>query len=192
MLGGTIPIPGRLIDNDQYFTENTFLGGYIVNNRGRGAEAYCTLDPSGYVDTIVVTKGGSGYRDSPAPTVDIGSRYYLGSAADAVVSKPTDPYMAYTGTGYVASVNIPYPPIGGTSFVTPPPITIVPDRTIAKIVGVDGNNTLIHDGPADFLQAYDEYSIYPSKRFVCEKWDVTSNFSGIQSITATFRQVLEP
>ena len=36
------------------------------------------------------------------------------------------------------------------------------------------------------------YTILPSKKYVCEKWDVSIPFEGIRSVSATFTKVFEP
>jgi hypothetical protein len=36
------------------------------------------------------------------------------------------------------------------------------------------------------------YTVYPYKKYTCEKWSSQETLSGIRTITATFTRVFEP
>ena len=45
---------------------------------------------------------------------------------------------------------------------------------------------------ADVLSSAEIYTIYPYKKYVCDKWSAQETLSGIRTITATFTKVFEP
>jgi len=44
----------------------------------------------------------------------------------------------------------------------------------------------------DILSSGESYTIYPYKKYTCDKWSVQENISGYRTITATFTKVFEP
>ena len=45
---------------------------------------------------------------------------------------------------------------------------------------------------ADIISSAEAYTLYPYKKYKCEKWSTQHNISGHQTITATFTKVFEP
>jgi phage-related protein len=45
---------------------------------------------------------------------------------------------------------------------------------------------------ADIMSSGETYTIYPYKKYTCEKWSSQETLSGIRTITATFTKVFEP
>jgi phage-related protein len=45
---------------------------------------------------------------------------------------------------------------------------------------------------ADIMASGETYTVYPYKKYTCEKWSSQETLSGIRTITATFTRVFEP
>lgn len=62
--------------------------------------------------------------------------------------------------------------------------------TTATVTAIDSATQLSLS--ADILSSAETYTIYPYKKYVCDKWGVVDNLTGVRTVTATFRQVIEP
>jgi phage-related protein len=62
--------------------------------------------------------------------------------------------------------------------------------TTTTVVGIDSATQL--SLATDILTSGEVYTIYPYKKYVCDKWSTVDSLSGVRSVTATFRQVFEP
>jgi phage-related protein len=62
--------------------------------------------------------------------------------------------------------------------------------TTTTVTAVDSATTL--SLAADIMASGETYSIYPYKKYTCEKWSSQETLSGIRTITATFTRVFEP
>ena len=60
----------------------------------------------------------------------------------------------------------------------------------ATVTAVDSTTQLTLS--SDIMASGETYTILPSKKYVCEKWDVSIPFEGIRSVSATFTKVFEP
>jgi len=70
--------------------------------------------------------------------------------------------------------------------------TIVTDAgaTTATVTAVDSATQLSLS--SDLMSSGEDYTIYPTKKYKCEKWTSTTPFLGVKSVTATFIKVFEP
>ena len=70
--------------------------------------------------------------------------------------------------------------------------TIVTDSgaSTATVTAVDSSTQLSLS--SDLMSSGEAYTIYPSKKYKCEKWTSTTPFLGVKSVTATFIKVFEP
>ena len=70
--------------------------------------------------------------------------------------------------------------------------TIVTDAgaATATVVAVDSTTQLTLS--SDLMSSGEDYTIYPTKKYKCEKWSTIIPFSGYRTVTATFVKVFEP
>ena len=62
--------------------------------------------------------------------------------------------------------------------------------TTAVVTAVDSGTQL--SLATDIMSSGETYTIYPYKKYVAEKWSTQNEVTGVVSVTATFRQVMEP
>jgi phage-related protein len=62
--------------------------------------------------------------------------------------------------------------------------------TTTTVTAVDSATVL--SLAADIMSSGETYTIYPYKKYTCEKWSSQETLSGIRTITATFTKVFEP
>jgi len=62
--------------------------------------------------------------------------------------------------------------------------------TTTTVIAVDSATQL--SLAADIMASGETYTIYPYKKYTCEKWSSQETLSGIRTITATFKRVFEP
>lgn len=62
--------------------------------------------------------------------------------------------------------------------------------TTTTVTAVDSPTQL--SVSADIMTSGETYTIYPYKKYTCEKWSSQETLSGIRTITATFTKVFEP
>ena len=62
--------------------------------------------------------------------------------------------------------------------------------TTTTVIAVDSATQL--SLAADIMSSGETYTIYPYKKYKCDKWSTQHNLSGFQTITATFTKVFEP
>ncbi len=62
--------------------------------------------------------------------------------------------------------------------------------TTATVVAIDSTTQLTLS--SDLMAQGEAYTIYPTKKYKCEKWATTIPFSGYRTVTATFVKVFEP
>jgi phage-related protein len=62
--------------------------------------------------------------------------------------------------------------------------------TTTTVTAVDSATTL--SLAADIMASGETYTIYPYKKYTCEKWSSQETLSGVRTITATFTKVFEP
>ena len=60
----------------------------------------------------------------------------------------------------------------------------------ATIIAVDSTTQLTLD--SDLMANNETYTIYPTKKYKCEKWSTSVPFVGYRSVSATFIKVFEP
>ncbi len=60
----------------------------------------------------------------------------------------------------------------------------------ATITAIDSTTQLTLS--ADLMANNENYTIYPNKKYKCEKWSTTIPFSGYRTVSATFVKVFEP
>jgi|TARA_R110002167_G_scaffold87511_3_gene236453 phage-related protein len=60
----------------------------------------------------------------------------------------------------------------------------------AKVTSVDSSTQLTLS--SDLMANNENYTIYPTKKYKCEKWDTSIPFSGYRTVSATFVRVFEP
>ena len=70
--------------------------------------------------------------------------------------------------------------------------TIVTDAgaTTATVTAVDSATQLSLS--SDLMSSGEDYTIYPYKKYKCEKWTSKTPFLGVKSVTAIFIKVFEP
>jgi len=62
--------------------------------------------------------------------------------------------------------------------------------TTATVVAIDSTTQLTLS--SDLMSNGEAYTIYPTKKYKCEKWGTKIPFSGYRTVTATFVKVFEP
>ena len=60
----------------------------------------------------------------------------------------------------------------------------------AKVIAVDSTTQLTLD--SDLMANNETYTIYPTKKYKCEKWATSIPFVGYRTVSATFTKVFEP
>ena len=167
----------KLIDTTQYFTSR-YLNTTVTDSGGVGGGGTAVL--SGLtVASIGSIVAGSGYNTTALPLVTIappggGGTTATGTAVVSAAGTLTSVTMTNVGSGY-GSV---------------PTVTITSTPTTTTVTAIDSATQL--SLAADVLSSAEVYTIYPYKKYVCDKWTAQETLSGVRTVTATFIKVFEP
>ena len=165
----------KLIDTTQHFTSRV-LNTTVTDTGGSGATATSAIT-YGAVSSITITAGGVGYNSSNPPTISITG----GGGSGAVAS------VSSISSASVASISITS---AGSGYTSAPIVTINANATAATVTNVDSATQLSLS--SNIMATSEAYTIYPYKKYVCEKWTSKDDISGYRTITAEFKKVFEP
>jgi len=163
-------VASKLVDTSQYFTAR-YLNTTVTDSGGAGGGGTAVL--SGLtVASIGSIVAGSGYNTTALPGG--GGTTATGTAVVSAAGTLTSVTMTNVGSGY-GSV---------------PTVTITSTPTTTTVTAIDSATQL--SLAADVLSSAEVYTIYPYKKYVCDKWTAQETLSGIRTVTATFIKVFEP
>jgi len=164
----------KLIDTSQYFTAR-YLNTTVTYSAGSGASLTSSI-AAGAVTSVAVDSGGSSYSISPPPIISFSGGG--GSGASAI---PT------IAGGIITSITVT---AGGSGYTSAPIVTVSSSSTTAVVTAVDSATQLSLS--TDILSSGESYTIYPYKKYKCDKWSTQEVLQGVRTITATFTKVFEP
>lgn len=115
---------------------------------------------SGFVQTISVTNGGTGYTQTPTVAISNSSTNDNATAFATVIN------------GTVTAINIVN---AGSSYTQTPTVTITGNGTGATATATVSNYTFLQTGNAGYDTSYIEYLRYALARYMCSEYGVEFN-----------------
>ncbi len=173
----TSAVASKLVDSAQIFT-NRYLNTTVTDSGGTGATATATISGGAVEASISVTANGTHYKSISLPLITFTGGGGTGATATAVVS----------AAGAVTSITRT---AGGSGYTSAPTVVITSVPKTTTVTAID-SATQVSLAADIMLFSGEAYTIYPSKKYKCSTWNVTTPMLGYKSISATFIRVFEP